>query len=174
MSVHDLRRAIEPLKARALDREAARRRSPIDPDPRLLARLDSAQLAARSIEITLREMALELNGLFPYRRLGHGGWVVGISGIKLQPRPGRRPRVSFTCFEVVVSASEDGEALEVACHRCVCDHDLDVVRLRLPLDAPAQALEEWLEGACLEFAEGVFSVRADSSWRPSRATRTGQ
>jgi len=170
MSVHDLRRAIEPLKARAL--EAARRRGPVQPDPQLLCRLDSALSAARSIESTLREMSLEINGLFPYRRLGYGGWVVGISGIRLRPRPGRRPRVSFTHLEVIVSTSYDGHALELECHRSVCDHDLDLLRHRQPIEAPDVAFEEWLEHACLEFAEAVFEARDDETWKPHRVTKT--
>lgn len=170
MSVHDLRRAIEPLKARA--REAARLRGPVEPDPQLLARLDAALSATRSIEATLREMSQEINGLFPYRRLGQGGWVLGISGIRLRPRPGRRPRVSFTHLEVVVSTSDDGHALELECHRSVCDHDLDLLRHRLALDAPQGALEAWVEGACLEFAEAVFAARDDETWRPQRAVKT--
>jgi hypothetical protein len=170
MSVHDLRRAIEPLKARA--REAANRRGPVQPDPELLARLDSALAAARSIEATLRELSLEINGLFPYRRLGHGGWVVGIAGIRLRPRPGRRPRVSFTHFEVVVTTSEDGHALQLDCHRSVCDHDLDLLRHSQPIDAPEFVLEEWIESACLEFAEAVFAARDDETWKPRRAVKT--
>jgi hypothetical protein len=172
MSVHDLRRAIEPLKARAHDRELARRRGQVEPNPELLARLESAVSAAQSIENTLAELAAELSGLLPFRRLGYGGWMVGVSGSTFVVRPGRRPRLSFTHFEVLVTVREDGQGLDFACHRCVLDHDLDVLRFTQPLAAGESALSEWLEAACLEFAEAVLSARADQSWRPHRATRT--
>lgn len=171
MSVHDLRRAIEPMKARALDRALARRRGPIAPDPELLARLESAVSAAQAIENTLAELAQELTGLFPFRRLGYGGWVAGISGSTLVPRPGWRPRLSFTHIEVLVTIREDGQALEFACHRSVLDHDLDVLRLSQPIAGGQAALSEWLEAACLEFAEALLSARTDESWRPLRAAR---
>jgi hypothetical protein len=171
MSVHDLRRAIEPLKARARDLALGRRHA--QPDPLILARVEAAVGAARSIELTLGELADQLNGLFPYRRLGHGGWVVGISGIKLRPRPGGwRPRVSFSRFEVLVSLSEDGGALDFVCHRSVLDHDLDVLRHSQPLDDTQGTLQAWLEAAGLEFAEALLCAREDESWRPLRATRT--
>jgi hypothetical protein len=173
MSVHDLRRAIEPLKARARDRALASRRQN-QPDPLLLARLESAVAAARSIETTLGELADQLGGLFPYRRLGQGGWVVGVSGIKLRPRPGWRPRLAFTRCEVVVSLSEDGRALEFVCHRSVLDHDLDVLRHSQPLADSEATMEAWLETASLEFAEALLCAREDQSWRPHRATRTGE
>jgi hypothetical protein len=75
MSVHDLRRAIEPLKARARDLALGRRHA--QPDPLILARVEAAVGAARSIELTLGELADQLNGLFPYRRLGTaaGSWA---------------------------------------------------------------------------------------------------
>lgn len=173
MSVHDLRRAIEPLKARARDRALASRHQN-QPDPLLLARLESAVAAARSIEMTLGELADQLGGLFPYRRLGQGGWVVGVSGIKLRPRPGWRPRLTFTRCEVVVSLSEDGRALEFVCHRSVLDHDLDVLRHSQPLADSEATMEAWLETASLEFAEALLCAREDESWRPHRATRTGE
>jgi len=171
MSVHDLRRAIEPLKARARDRALILRRQN-QPDPQLLARLESAVAAARSIETTLGELAEQLGGLFPYRRLGQGGWVVGVSGIKLRPRPGLRPRLTFTRCEVVVSLSEDGHALEFVCHRSVLDHDLDVLRHVQPLGESEATMEAWLEAASLEFAEALLCAREDESWRPQRAIRT--
>jgi len=172
MSVHDLRRAIEPLKARARDRALARRRGPIAPDPELLSRLESAVAAARAIEDTLSELAGELPGLLPFRRLGHGGWVVGVCGSELVPRAGRRPRQAFTRFEVLVSLTGRGAALEFVCHRSVLDHDLDLLRHSQPLAGTQLQLAEWIEGACLEFAEALLSARADEAWRPPRATRT--
>lgn len=171
MSVHDLRRAIEPLKARARDRALARRRGPVAPDPELLARLESAVAAAQAIEETLGELAQELTGLCPFRRLGYGGWVVGVSGSTLVPRPGWRPRLSFTHIEVLVTIREDGHALEFACHRSVLDHDLDVLRHTQPLAGGEAALAEWLETACLEFAEALLAARTDEDWRPRRETR---
>ena len=171
MSVHDLRRAIEPLKARARDRALAIRQQN-QPDPMLLTRLESAVLAAHAIETTLGELADQLGGLFPYRRLGQGGWVVGVSGIKLRPRPGWRPRLTFTRCEVVVSLSEDGRALEFVCHRSVLDHDLDVLKHSQPIAEPESTLQDWLEAASLEFAEALLCAREDAEWRPHRATRT--
>lgn len=169
MSVHDLRRALEPLRARARDRALARRRTALVAQPALLARLESAVDAAQSVEDTLGALAQELTGLLPLRRLGHGGWVVGIAGNEYVPRAGGTPRLSFTHFEVLVTVREDGGALEFACHRTVHDHDLDVLRYAEPLEGDHSGLAEWLESACLDFAEALLSARADESWRPRRA-----
>ncbi|HZM00195.1 MAG TPA: hypothetical protein VFD43_08090 [Planctomycetota bacterium] len=169
MSAHDLRRAIEPMKARARERALSHRRGPIPPDHDLLARLDSAVTAARTIEATLAALSDELPGLFPFRRLGQGGWVVGLSGNELVPRPGCRPRAAFTRFEVLVSLSAREEALELVCHRNVQDHDLDVLRRSHAVSEDPSALVEWIEAACLEFAEALLAVRSDETWRPHRA-----
>jgi hypothetical protein len=160
MSVQNLRRAIEPLKARARDRALARLRAAAVLDTALLLRLDSSLAAAQAVEATLGELAQVLGGLLPYRRLGQGGWQVGVAGNECVGGEQRRPRHAFTRIEVLVRAGEDGRALELVCHRSVLDRDLQVLRHVQPLAEGETARAEWLEGACLEFAEALLAARA--------------
>lgn len=159
MSAEDLTTRLKQLHAARANRSAQRAREPFTSEAlQSLAILDQVQ---ERLLVCLQSLHESVPALKPVRRMDSGAWRLGLAQA-LDPDQ-RRGRVSrpFSRCEFTVEIDMERRQVRVQCHATVFDRDLPTLRLALPVDElPWNELQDYLESACLQFAERWFAQAA--------------
>lgn len=160
MTTRSLADRIKPLKARR-ERTRPKRSQPGRSLPALFAR---ERLEARILPYleTLREV-IPLPP--PHRRLYDGAWVIGLAGNF--PDGTFKGNVYEPLSRIEFSLRMDSQNREysVSCSSTVFNHDLHTNWIQGRFDESTQAVEEFVEEQCLQFARSFLNASPHSLHR---------
>ncbi len=166
MSTLSLSDKIRPLK---LQQEARHGRQPYA--GRALLALDVREAFERLLEPYLSALRDELPQLWPRRRLYDGAWVLGLEADLPHGSFKGSPYKAFNRLEFALSMDTENGEYALICSCTVFDTDLPTEDMSGPMGGrlldQREALESFVEGCCLRFAECFFEQSSELPEAPN-------
>ena len=157
MTTRSLAESIKPLKARR-ERTRPKKTQPGRSLPALFAR---ERLETRILPYleTLRE-AIPLPA--PHRRLYDGAWMIGLSGNFRNGTFKGHAYEPLSRIQFLIRMDSKNSEYSISCSSTVFNHDLQTDRVHGRFNESTQAVEEFVEEQCLQFARSFLNASPHS------------